>query len=115
MVVPFVTDHLLSPAVRMRKQLGWEPFQVVQKPSFVSFQVPSAFEPPEPTGSRVILPSALNIILSRIPRMTHCIEQLSRRFRYRCQCLISSDRGNSWHTRRVKRNRMLFGSISTAA
>jgi len=52
---------------------------------------------------------------TRIPRMTHCVEQLSRRFRYRCQCLISSDRGNSWHTRRVNRNRMLFGSISTAA
>jgi hypothetical protein len=54
-------------------------------------------------------------IYTRIPRMTHCVEQLSRRFRYRCQCLISSDRGNSWHTRRVNRNRMLFGSISTAA
>src|SRR2546430_13775859 len=62
-VVPFTTDHLLSPAVRMRKQLGWEPFQVVQKPSFVSFQVPSPFEPPPPIGSRVIFPSALNIIL----------------------------------------------------
>ena len=52
-------------------------------------------------------------ILARIPRMTHCVEQLSRRFRYRCQCLISSDRGGTWHTRRVKRNRMLLGSIST--
>jgi hypothetical protein len=51
---------------------------------------------------------------TRIPRMMHFVEQLSRRFRYMCQCLISSDRGNSWHTRRVNRNRMLFGSISIA-
>src|SRR5262249_51549289 len=43
--------------------------------------------------------------------MTHRVEQLSHRLRYRCQCLLSSDRGNSWHTRRVNRNRMLFGSI----
>ena len=59
--------------------------------------------------------SLVCFILARIPRMTHCVEQLSRRFRYRCQRLISSDRGNSWHIRRVNRNRMLFGSISTAA
>jgi len=32
-VVPLITDHLLSPAVSMRKQLAVEPFQVVQKPS----------------------------------------------------------------------------------
>ena len=38
-VVPFITDHLLLPAVRVRKQLAEKPFQVVQKPSFVSFQV----------------------------------------------------------------------------
>src|SRR5262249_53041131 len=62
-VVPFITDHLLSPAVRILKQLALEPFQVVQKPSLVSFQVPSPLEPPEPIGSRVILPSGLNIIL----------------------------------------------------
>src|SRR5438128_864985 len=62
-VVPFITDHLLSPAVRMRKQLALEPCQVVQKPSLVSFQVPSALEPPALIGSRIILPSGLNVIL----------------------------------------------------
>jgi hypothetical protein len=45
------------------KQLALEPCQVVQKPSLVSFHVPSALEPPAPTGSRVILPSGLNVIL----------------------------------------------------
>src|SRR5437899_1507450 len=63
-VVPFITDHLLSPAVRMRKQLTLEPFQVVQKPSLVSFQVPSPLAPVPASGSRVILPSALNTILN---------------------------------------------------
>src|SRR5262249_3699228 len=33
------------------------------KPSFESFQVPADFEPPVPAGSRVILPSAVNVIL----------------------------------------------------
>src|SRR5262249_21747284 len=53
-----------SPAVRMRKQLALEPFQVVQKPSLVSFQVPSPLAPVPASGSRVILPSALNTILN---------------------------------------------------
>src|SRR3984893_13287850 len=63
-VVPFITDHLLSPAVRMRKQLALEPFQVVQKPSLVSFQVPWPLAPEVAIGSRVILPSAVNTILN---------------------------------------------------
>ncbi len=63
-VVPFITDHLLLPAVRMRKQLDVEPFHIVQKPSFVSFQVPSPLEPDLETGSRVILPSAVKTILN---------------------------------------------------
>ena len=37
--VPFTTDHLLSPAVTIWKQLGLEPFQVVQKPSLLSFHI----------------------------------------------------------------------------
>ncbi len=40
------------------------PLQVVQKPSFDSFQVPSPLLPPPPTGSRFILPSAVNVILN---------------------------------------------------
>src|SRR5271167_567216 len=52
-VVPFITDHLLSPAVRMRKQLALEPFQV-----------PWPLAPEVATGSRVILPSAVNTILN---------------------------------------------------
>src|SRR4029453_4628071 len=63
-VVPFTTDHLLSPAVTIWKQLGLEPFQVVQKPSLLSFQVPSPLAPAVPTGSRVILPSGVNTILN---------------------------------------------------
>src|SRR5579871_1950741 len=38
---PFITDHLLSPAETSSKQLAGEFFQVVQKPSLLSFQVPS--------------------------------------------------------------------------
>lgn len=63
LLVPFTIDHLLSPAGRTRKQLAFEPFQVLQNPCLESFQVPSAFEPPVPIGSRVILPSAANTIL----------------------------------------------------
>src|SRR5580704_1271964 len=63
MVEPFITDHLLVPALTRVKQLAMvEPPQVVQKPSFDSFQVPSPLLP-EPIGSRFILPSAMNVIL----------------------------------------------------
>src|SRR5262249_62133425 len=62
-VVPFSTDHLLSPAVRTPKQICLAPLHLVQKPSLVSFHVPSPFAPPAPIGSRVILPSELNVIL----------------------------------------------------
>ncbi len=45
--------------------MAFEPFQVVQKPSLVSFQVPSPLAPPVLlTGSRVTLPSAVNTILN---------------------------------------------------
>ena len=63
MLEPFITDHLLVPALISVKQLlKVLPAQVVQKPSFDSFQVPSPLLP-EPIGSRFILPSAMNVIL----------------------------------------------------
>src|SRR6185503_19748636 len=62
-VVPFITDHLLSP-VSTTKQLCWLPFQLVQKPSLLSFQVPSPLVPDLPTGSRVTLPSGVKTILN---------------------------------------------------
>jgi hypothetical protein len=40
----------LSPLVTTAKQLGFEPFQVVQKPSLSSFQVPSPLTPALPVG-----------------------------------------------------------------
>ena len=65
MVEPLSTDHLLSPAATTVKQLALAPLQVVQKPSFDSFQVPSPLAPPPPPdGSRFILPSAENVILN---------------------------------------------------
>jgi len=51
-------------------------------------------------------------VSSRIPGLTHRVEHSARR--YRSQHLTSSDRGRSWHSQRVNRNRTLFGSISTA-
>src|SRR5271156_1130939 len=66
MVEPFITDHLLVPAFTSVKQLATvAPPQVVQKPSFDSFQVPTPLLP-EPIGSRFILPSAMNVILNLI-------------------------------------------------
>ncbi len=64
MVEPFSTDHLLLPALTTVKQLAPAPFQVVQKPSFDNFQVPSPLAPPPPAGTRVILPSGVNVILN---------------------------------------------------
>ena len=63
MVEPLSTDHLLSPALTTVKQLSLPPFQVVQKPSFDSFQVPSP-RLPVPIGWRFILPSAVKVILN---------------------------------------------------
>ena len=63
MVEPLSTDHLLSPAPTIVKQLDLPPFHEVQKPSFDSFQVPSPLLP-GPTGTRFILPSAENVILN---------------------------------------------------
>src|SRR5882757_3130259 len=60
---PLTTDHLLSPVETRVKQLAAEFFQVVQKPSLLSFQVPSPLTPALPSGSRVILPSAVNTIV----------------------------------------------------
>src|SRR5258708_8106677 len=63
MVEPLSTDHLLAPELASVKQLlTVAPPQVVQKPSFDSFQVPSPLLP-DPIGSRFILPSAMNVIL----------------------------------------------------
>ena len=64
MVEPLSTDHLLSPALTIVKQLALAPFQAVQKPSFDSFQVPSPLAPLPLAGSRFILPSAENVILN---------------------------------------------------
>src|ERR1700730_5274712 len=64
MVEPLSTDHLLSPALMTVKQLAPAFFHVVQKPSFDSFQVPSPLPPPPPADARVILPSAVNVILN---------------------------------------------------
>src|SRR4051794_9033394 len=63
-VVPFITDHLLSPALMRLKQFAFDPFQVVQKPSLLNFQVPSPLAPDFARGSRVILPSGVNTILN---------------------------------------------------
>ena len=63
MVEPLSTDHLLSPALTTVKQLSLPPFHMVQKPSFDSFQVPSPLLP-VPIGWRVILPSAVKVILN---------------------------------------------------
>src|SRR5581483_4885495 len=57
MGVPLSTDPLFSPLETSRKQFGGDAFQVVQKPSLVSFQVPSPLAPDFPKGSRTILPS----------------------------------------------------------
>src|SRR5262245_13524292 len=63
---PFTTDHFFSPAVTSVKQFSLLPFQVVQKPSFESFQVPSPPTPVVPCGLRVTLPSALNTIVNLV-------------------------------------------------
>ena len=64
-LVPAMMDHLLAPLRLTRKQFSFEPFQVVQKPSWR--KLPGAFAssaPALPIGSRVILPSAANTILN---------------------------------------------------
>src|SRR5262245_51295661 len=64
-VAPRTTDHLLSSTLTSVKQVGLLPFQLVQKPSLLSFHVPSPLTPAARlTGSRVILPSAMNTILN---------------------------------------------------
>src|SRR5271163_1124342 len=64
---PFITDHLLAPVDVTVKQLGILPFQVLQKPSLSSFQLPSPLAPPLPTGVRVTLPSGVKTILNFTP------------------------------------------------
>src|SRR5215467_6729731 len=49
------------------KQLGCARCQVVQKPVALSFHVPVLFEPDSARGSRVILPSGVNVILNLVP------------------------------------------------
>src|SRR5262245_38011584 len=50
------------------KQLGFAFCQVVQKPFALSFHVPLFFWPDSARGSRVILPSGVNVILNLVPR-----------------------------------------------
>src|SRR5580700_5904122 len=61
------TDHLLAPSAVTVKQLGILPFQVLQKPSLSSFQLPSPLAPPFASGVRVTLPSGVNTILNFTP------------------------------------------------
>ena len=49
------------------KQLGFACCQVVQKPVALSFHVPVFLEPDCARGSRVILPSGVNVIVNLVP------------------------------------------------
>src|SRR5215468_11183822 len=49
------------------KQLGFACCQVVQKPFALSFHVPLFLRPDSARGSRVILPSGVNVILNLVP------------------------------------------------
>src|SRR5262249_33356092 len=49
------------------KQLDFACCQVVQKPFALSFHVPLFFWPDSASGSRVILPSGVNVILNLVP------------------------------------------------
>src|SRR5262245_28880447 len=49
------------------KQLGFACCQVVQKPFALSFHVPLFSWPDSARGSRVILPSGVNLILNLVP------------------------------------------------
>src|SRR5579863_8885065 len=59
-IAPLSTAHLLCVPGCTTKQFGCPPFQEVQKPSLLSFQVPTPLAPPLPSGSRTTLPSELN-------------------------------------------------------
>jgi hypothetical protein len=52
------------------------PFQDVQKPEVSSFQVPELFLPDFPRGWRVILPSAVKIILNWVPLVVEAVNGL---------------------------------------
>jgi hypothetical protein len=56
---PFMMDHLFLSASTTVKQLGLPPFQVVQYPLSLSFQLPSLLTPPFPVGTRMALPPAV--------------------------------------------------------
>src|SRR5215472_11042256 len=49
------------------KHLGFACCQVVQKPVALSFHVPVFLDPDSARGSRVILPSGVNVILNLVP------------------------------------------------
>jgi hypothetical protein len=49
------------------KQLGFVCCQVLQKPVALSFHVPVFLEPDCATGSRVMLPSGVKVILNLVP------------------------------------------------
>jgi hypothetical protein len=58
--------------------------------------------------------AGVSLILTRIRRMTRRFPQHVPRFRYSDQQLIWDCGRSRWRTQRVKRNRVHFGSISTA-
>ena len=59
------------------KQLGFACCQVVQKPVALSFHVPVFLEPDSARGSRVILPSGVNVILNLVPPGVEAVEGLT--------------------------------------
>ena len=59
----FLIDENIAESIG-GKQFAFEPFQVVQNPSLLSFQVPSPLAPDPAIGSRVIFPSGMKTILN---------------------------------------------------
>ena len=66
-VAVLCTDHLFSPLGTIVKQLAAVRPQAVQNPLALSFHVPAFFVPARSSGSRVILPSAVKIIVNLAP------------------------------------------------
>src|SRR5215472_7442670 len=66
-VAIFGTDHLFSPLGIIVKQLALAWPQAVQKPLALSFQVPALALPDCSSGSRVIFPSGVKVILNFAP------------------------------------------------
>jgi hypothetical protein len=66
-VAAFCTVHLLSPLGTMVKQVAAAWPQAVQNPLAFIFHVPALFVPDRSSGSRVILPSGVKIIVNLVP------------------------------------------------